>query len=742
MSDQPKKKRKKVVLKLLPEKIRAKYRGKKVDLNADADRPAKKAGKRISAEGNVYYENRPNRSDIQKGKYPKLEHGGGIDNENLEMVKNQNKAIKHHTEELRKIVSRRKHVPAWVVAKIERAETDISDATHYLDGEEEYEHGGYMAKGGGVGDIAYSEIYEVLKEKLEDAADRGNINYEGISYHKGEEINHESRSAFIPWTNGGYEVSWYEYISSLNGSGTKLPTAPLDKKMERKVENSYSEAKDRFKEEYHEIVSELGDDNIDYHSLYEAGYESEAEQLSEWEMDMGDDSILMSIKAYYFTPNNSLGEDGKHTIILVGDVNLEAPYHRQGILDDFKEVTFTFDSIDDLKEKMDKHLETIIDWFGGSDYDTSKTEMRITRMKTGGKIGGSKRQLKGEGGYMAKGGRIKNQYLHKTSHQVWDEWTIKQREHFLNDHFEEWDETLVNDEWYHLPMEVQIAIDIHIYEGEYKEGGVTGENEYNKGDEGVFKGDDVVVLRYKNGLYSIANVDEDGDIALFDAEIRDINRSEFEEYFRLYPKLEHGGYMAKGGNIDNGSGVGEDVNANFKSIKNKKYLIQDRVAGNVIDNGMTMTEALSRLSEYEETDKKEGCYTANFYEIKEEVPTETGILYTIPEAKTGITYTVSTKTGIRKIIGTKEECEEYIKKSGRKDLVIVKESILNREHGGYMKKGGHVRRHGQEYNTGRAWHQDRAKHNSKEKWENREHGGEIEPLERKQSLKNYPKLKI
>jgi len=72
------------------------------------------------------------------------------------------------------------------------------------------------------------------------------------------------------------------------------------------------------------------------------------------------------------------------------------------------------------------------------------------------------------------------------------------------------------------------------------------------------------------------------------------------------------------------------------TTENKKYLIQDSVAGNVIDNGMSMTEAVSRLSEYEKTDKKEGCYTANFYEIKEEVPTETGILDTIPEAKTGM----------------------------------------------------------------------------------------------------------
>lgn len=42
----------------------------------DASRKALKAGRRVSAEGNVYYENRSNRSDVQRRKYPYLEDGG------------------------------------------------------------------------------------------------------------------------------------------------------------------------------------------------------------------------------------------------------------------------------------------------------------------------------------------------------------------------------------------------------------------------------------------------------------------------------------------------------------------------------------------------------------------------------------------------------------------------------------------------------------------------------------------
>jgi hypothetical protein len=71
------------------------------------------------------------------------EHGGSIEDENKDMVLNNNKQIRHHTEELMKAVQNSKHIPAWVVAKIERSATDISDATHFLEGEK-------MANGGTI----------------------------------------------------------------------------------------------------------------------------------------------------------------------------------------------------------------------------------------------------------------------------------------------------------------------------------------------------------------------------------------------------------------------------------------------------------------------------------------------------------------------------------------------------------------------------------------------------------------
>jgi hypothetical protein len=255
--------------------------------------------------------------------------------------------------------------------------------------------GGTFAGGGGVNDINYDDVLEVLKDKLEESTEelpRGFDNYDNFT---AEEVEKESRDGFIAYTDGGYEVTWFESMSYFNSTGYSLPTKPLDTEMQRQLDYNYQLAKERFIEDYPEIVEELGEDNIDYNSLYEAGYEDEAEQLSEWEMDFdGEDSIMCQIGAYYYNTENYRGIDEKHTIRLFGLVNLESPYHRRGNLDDSYDIDITFDSISELKEKVDAGLKEIIDWFGGKNYNDSTTEMKIRRMDDGGNVGRTPKRIK------------------------------------------------------------------------------------------------------------------------------------------------------------------------------------------------------------------------------------------------------------------------------------------------------------------------------------------------------------
>ena len=248
--------------------------------------------------------------------------------------------------------------------------------------------------GGDVKDFSYEEdILPILKEKLEDSVEDLSDTYDQSYQAEGEEIEHKSRDGFIAFTDGGYEVHWFEYVNMLNGSGTSLPTKVLDDEMERQVGNQQEYALERIKEDYPNLEEEIGEDKINYSDLYDLDKGEIAEELDQYANDDSDDSIYMKIEAMYFSPNNDRGQDGKHTIALSGDVNLEAPYHRRGNLDDYNEVVFTFDSANDLENKLDANLIKIIDWFKGENYNESKREMKVRRMA--------------KGGSMASGGSIK-----------------------------------------------------------------------------------------------------------------------------------------------------------------------------------------------------------------------------------------------------------------------------------------------------------------------------------------------
>lgn len=89
--------------------------------------------------------------DDKKRIFVKFEDGG-----NLDMLKNQSLQFKHHAEELHNVLKNNPKVHAWVVAKAERASTDLSDITHYLEGTTKLADGGQLSvfeKGGDLSNI-------------------------------------------------------------------------------------------------------------------------------------------------------------------------------------------------------------------------------------------------------------------------------------------------------------------------------------------------------------------------------------------------------------------------------------------------------------------------------------------------------------------------------------------------------------------------------------------------------------
>ena len=118
-----------------------------------------KDGEKIVYKSEEDFEDRPKETKL----FGFFEKGGEIAQENNEMLQSNIVELKHHADELDKIVTNKTEVEPWVIAKTERASTDLSDVTHYLDGEKKkglkmpFEKGGYMARGGGFNQ--YGEPY-------------------------------------------------------------------------------------------------------------------------------------------------------------------------------------------------------------------------------------------------------------------------------------------------------------------------------------------------------------------------------------------------------------------------------------------------------------------------------------------------------------------------------------------------------------------------------------------------------
>lgn len=122
----------------------------------------------------VMYENSYKQNVIKYLQSHKMENGGNIEKENNEMLHSQAKEAKHHIEELHNILTSKTKVEPWVVAKMTRAKTDLSDITHYLDG-----NTSKMAKGGKLTDAQQEKFDKVMHEwkqgKLHSGSSNGPI---------------------------------------------------------------------------------------------------------------------------------------------------------------------------------------------------------------------------------------------------------------------------------------------------------------------------------------------------------------------------------------------------------------------------------------------------------------------------------------------------------------------------------------------------------------------------------------
>ena len=111
--------------------------------------------------------------DVKNWWNPSYDLGGSVEEGNLLMLKNQAREFEHHAEELQKVVEKNPRVDAWVVAKAERASSDLSDITHYLEGQVEMDDEPSSFDNGGT----IPKVFEKVKITIRDVDMGGEVIY-------------------------------------------------------------------------------------------------------------------------------------------------------------------------------------------------------------------------------------------------------------------------------------------------------------------------------------------------------------------------------------------------------------------------------------------------------------------------------------------------------------------------------------------------------------------------------------
>ncbi len=153
------------------------------------------------------------------------------------------------------------------------------------------------------------------------------------------EINHEGYDGFIPFTNGGYDLTVPMILNYVVGSGKYPGNDDIKKKIDDVVEYSTQLALESFCEQHIEQLSKLFTveqlekpdfDIINYHHLYDIDQGQLAETLSEYESEslMEGSTFFLQYRVLYFTADNSRNVSGEDELYFLSGVNLDFEYGR------------------------------------------------------------------------------------------------------------------------------------------------------------------------------------------------------------------------------------------------------------------------------------------------------------------------------------------------------------------------------------------------------------------------------
>lgn len=240
----------------------------------------------------------------EAGLSKKMEEGAYIEQENALMVANNNKQIAHHTEEMEQALKDTDYVPAWVVAKVNRSASDLSDATHYLEGQE-----GKYAEGGGIEDADdFIENVKEMHESIDYVVLKDGTKIEGEKLmNKGGDMNKYAKGGAVDapkiyvadleaYNNGKLVGEWLDLSDFEDGKEVSKEISKLLKKWGAEeyaihdVENVPSSIYSEYmgEEDFDKIIKiyKASEENdLPYEVISEIMLQYEPEDLEEWISD-------------------------------------------------------------------------------------------------------------------------------------------------------------------------------------------------------------------------------------------------------------------------------------------------------------------------------------------------------------------------------------------------------------------------------------------------------------------------
>jgi len=178
-----------------------------------------------------------------------------------------------------------------------------------------------------------------IETKFQDAMDELPENYGGCIDTRVQPINHKSYDGFIPFTNGGFDLTVPTDLNTGFSSGNMPANKKVSAELDRVIEDSLQMALKEFCEKNATKLCEFFTDDditnpsydvINYHELYELDKGELAEELSEMENDYLTEgsTFFYQLRAMYYSADNGRNESGEDEILFLAGTNLDFEYGR------------------------------------------------------------------------------------------------------------------------------------------------------------------------------------------------------------------------------------------------------------------------------------------------------------------------------------------------------------------------------------------------------------------------------